>query len=467
MDIPCPNVYRPRRPQDQPLYKLVAQNLDTFYEAYDHSFLDTHGPLTKTSIRALEGFLRCGRLAFGFGRARCTDCGHESLVPFSCQLRGVCPSCQQKRAEILCRVVREEVIEPVAHRQLVFVLPRNLRRLFYGQEMLTLLCRTAVDATTEFYRTGLGLQDLKVGMMVIPQFFGDRLNHHLHLHSLISDGAFDTEGNFYRLAMDMEHDIAALNTLWTKRVLDALVKNKRMTPQHRDDRLQWRHTGFSVDGSVKVTAGDHGRLERLIRYMARPAIAFDRVSYDANTGKVVVRGAKKRAGMRKVVAQYYALEFLSLLALQVPPPRTHMVRYYGYYSNAARGKRRKRDEGADSPNPQQEETPSPKASLRRMRWAELIRKVFEVEPLACPKCPGEMKLIAFITQRQSDVIEKILTQLGEDDSPPKATGPPIWLQRLQAAEHNVVYAHVYDVDDAPKEENYDVVTIDYDMNWGS
>ncbi len=467
MDIPCPNVYRPRRPQDQPLYKLVAQNLDTFYEAYDHSFLDTHGPLTKTSIRALEGFLRCGRLAFGFGRARCADCGHESLVPFSCQLRGICPSCQQKRAEILCRVVREEVIEPVAHRQLVFVLPRNLRGIFHGRDMLTLLCRTAVDATKEFHRTALGNQDLELGMMVIPQLFGDRLNHHLHLHSLISDGAFDAEGNFYRLAMDMEHDIAALNKLWTKRVLDALVENNCMTPHHRNDRLQWKHTGFSVDGSVKVMAGDHGRLERLVRYMARPAIAFDRVTYDAHTGKVVVRSAKKRAGMRKVVARYNALEFLSLLALQVPPPRAHMVRYYGYYSNAARGKRRKREEAEHSPTPQQEQTPSPKASLRRMRWAELIRKVFEVDPLACPKCPGEMKLIAVITQRQSDVIEKILTHLGEDDSPPKATGPPIWVQRLQAAKHNQAYAHVYDVDDGHNEGNSDVVSIDYGVNWGA
>ena len=60
-----------------------------------------------------------------------------------------------------------------------------------------------------------------------------------------------------------------------------------------------------------------------------------------------------------------------------------------------------------------------------MRWAELIRRVFEVDPLACPECAGEMKVIAFITERQSDVIEKILTHLGEDDTPPKTTGPPM------------------------------------------
>ena len=41
------------------------------------------------------------------------------------------------------------------------------------------------------------------------------------------------------------------------------------------------------------------------------------------------------------------------------------------------------------------------------------------------------------------------------------------MQRLQAAEHNARYAHVYDVHDAPKEENSDEVTIEYDVNWGA
>ncbi len=301
--------------------------------------------------------------------------------------------------------------------------------------------------------------------MVLPQYFGDRLNHHLHIHALITDGAFDNEGNFSCLAMDMEHDIKILNKLWTKMVLDVLVKSKRISATHRDDRLTWKHTGFSVDGRVKVMRGDHGRLQRLVRYMARPAISFERVSYDAHTGKVLVRSAKKKVGFRPIVAEYHALEFLALLALQVPPPRTHMVRYYGYYSNAARGKRRKQDEVVETCSLQQKATPP--LNLRRMRWAELLRRVFEVDPLSCPKCLGEMKLIAFITENQPTLIEKILLHLGEDDTPPKATGPPIWLQRLQAVEHNRAYAHIYDIDDASEKENSDVMTIDYDVNWGA
>jgi hypothetical protein len=29
-------------------------------------------------------------------------------------------------------------------------------------------------------------------------------------------------------------------------------------------------------------------------------------------------------------------------------------------------------------------------------WAEMIRKAYEVDPLVCPECGGEMKIISFI-----------------------------------------------------------------------
>jgi transposase len=31
-------------------------------------------------------------------------------------------------------------------------------------------------------------------------------------------------------------------------------------------------------------------------------------------------------------------------------------------------------------------------------WAAMIRKVYEVDPMICPKCGGTMKVAAFITE---------------------------------------------------------------------
>ena len=61
-------------------------------------------------------------------------------------------------------------------------------------------------------------------------------------------------------------------------------------------------------------------------------------------------------------------------------------------------------------------------------WAALVKRVFEVDPLECPKCGSEMKVIAFIERCQRDVVEKILRHGGLWEGPlrtlPTTRGPP-------------------------------------------
>jgi hypothetical protein len=68
-----------------------------------------------------------------------------------------------------------------------------------------------------------------------------------------------------------------------------------------------------------------------------------------------------------------------------------MVRYYGLYANAHRGKIKKASLAAFPLRIIEDK-------LRRIPskgWAEMIRKVYEVDPMVCPKCGGTMKVIAF------------------------------------------------------------------------
>ncbi|MEW6665471.1 MAG: transposase [Thermodesulfobacteriota bacterium] len=77
------------------------------------------------------------------------------------------------------------------------------------------------------------------------------------------------------------------------------------------------------------------------------------------------------------------------------------------YSNVSRGRREK--SGQDGLVPcilQSEES----AKGYRKNWARLIQKIYEVDPLTCPRCKAEMGIIAFIERK--DVIEKILKHLG-------------------------------------------------------
>jgi hypothetical protein len=84
-----------------------------------------------------------------------------------------------------------------------------------------------------------------------------------------------------------------------------------------------------------------------------------------------------------------------------------MVRYYGYYSNVARGKRQKA--GKDDAVPCILEPQGNEKAFRKS-WARLIQKIYEVDPLVRPKCQGTMRIIRFIEDAQ--VIRVILEHLG-------------------------------------------------------
>ncbi len=70
-----------------------------------------------------------------------------------------------------------------------------------------------------------------------------------------------------------------------------------------------------------------------------------------------------------------------------------MVRYFGLYANAHQGKVIKSEKGAHKLVSIEEECPR----IPRRGWAEMIRKVYEIDPLICPRCKGQMRIIAFIT----------------------------------------------------------------------
>ena len=60
-----------------------------------------------------------------------------------------------------------------------------------------------------------------------------------------------------------------------------------------------------------------------------------------------------------------------------------------------------------------------------MLWAELLRRVFDLDALECPRCHGRMRVIAAIMK--ADVIAAILESLSLDTEPPTicpARAPP-------------------------------------------
>ena len=111
----------------------------------------------------------------------------------------------------------------------------------------------------------------------------------------------------------------------------------------------------------------------------------------------------------------------------IPEPRLHLVHYLGWYSNVARGRRRKgRDpqlstgDGSARERPDDGLSPAQRQARRRA-WARLIQRVYETSPLTCRRCGSEMEIISVILD--TDVIDKILNHLSSKGIEP-GRGPP-------------------------------------------
>jgi len=246
-----------------------------------------------------------------------------------------------------------------------------------------------------------------------------------------------------------------------------------------------RAHGFSVHAGVAVPANDRRRLERLCRYAGRPPVATKRLSVMADGRLLYELRHRWNDGTTHVA--FEPLELIDRLAALVPPPRFHTVRYHGVLASRSKHRSEVVPDGnepdtwhpiatsirvpacghrptrtvpseprsslpakgataagapSDSPHrtrppfsasPTQEnsavldEGSSSRVSRpsRYYSWSELMRRVFQVDVLRCPRCnAGPMRILAAI--HPPTITEAILDSLGlPTRAPPIAPARPV------------------------------------------
>ena len=124
-------------------------------------------------------------------------------------------------------------------------------------------------------------------------------------------------------------------------------------PEVVENMRSWQHSGFSVDQSVFLPAGDRQGIERLVRYMTRCPFSLSRLVKVTDTGQVVYKAEKQacrafpdprgdglESGAKRNFQILSPLDFLAEFTQHIPPKGAHLIRYYGYYSNKSRGMRK-------------------------------------------------------------------------------------------------------------------------------
>lgn len=137
----------------------------------------------------------------------------------------------------------------------------------------------------------------------------------------------------------------ALEGLFRHKVLRMLLGKGRITPETIRIMDRWRHSGFNVFCGARIVPREKRSPERLAAYLIRSSFSQERMEYLPDQARV-----RYRCKDTKEQKSYDAQEWLAAMGTHVPARGQKSVRYYGFLSNAARGKRGKdKQEGEDHP----------------------------------------------------------------------------------------------------------------------
>ncbi len=79
---------------------------------------------------------------------------------------------------------------------------------------------------------------LTPGVIAAIQTFGDRINLHVHLHFLVTEGGVDEAGVFHKIP---RIDDSRLAEIFTREVLAMLVRKELLSPEWAERILSWPH----------------------------------------------------------------------------------------------------------------------------------------------------------------------------------------------------------------------------------
>ena len=283
----------------------------------------------------------------------------------------------------------DRVLLWVPVRQWVLSLPFKLRyRMAYDSELmrdiLNIFVRAVFSELRRRARDLLGLKRSQCGAVTFVQRFNSALGLNIHFHLIGLDGVYaagpDGAPQFHELPSPEDADVLQAVTLIAGRVqgmtqhrgledeADTLLENdpglaalyasavrgriasgpnagNRVATFGGDridgDSLQAMSSprcaavaGFNLHGNVAIGPRDRERLERLLRYAARPAVALERLSRLPD-GRLVYRLKRMWSdGSTDVV--YEPQDFMAKLAALVPAPRVHLTRFHGILAPAAK-----------------------------------------------------------------------------------------------------------------------------------
>lgn len=421
-----------------------APEKSVLHEAFRRGWPEVSGSMPPRVKLEVERFLTCGDPRFGFVEVTCEACAESRVVAFCCKSRGWCPSCTTRRA-VDTGLHLESVLPRVAHRQWTLSLPFSVRfNVVKKPKLLKRLEVRLVKAVWRWQRAEARRHGasgaLTGGGVCFWQYFGSSLQLTPHLHLLVAEAMWQTDGTLVPVAPPSDEEVARI----LARVLRAAKKDwadlEAAWPEDEYEELQQRAIqerlgfveapaprarrvavleGFSLHADTAVHGHDRQGLERLCRYGARGPVAESRL-------RRLDDGRYEYSPKKGTTFTLTAAALVRRLVALLPPARLHLTSFHGGYAPNASLRplvtQPPPRPPAPAPSSPTKEAPPRKPLRPRLDWAQLHQRTFGTDVLRCP-CGGRRTIRSLHSTRK--LAEARLAELGGALRVlPPATAPP-------------------------------------------
>jgi hypothetical protein len=179
-----------------------------------------------------------------------------------------------------------------------------------------------------------------------------------------------------------------------------------------------RLEGFSLHANVSLPAHAREPLEHVCRYLLRPPLALERLTESSGGQLLYALPHARRDGSTHLLLD--PLELIEKLAVLIPAPRFHTLRFHGVLAPHASWRSqivptpREAVEGAVGPAGPgvvagAGSAAAPASGSAGLSWAALLKRVFALDVLRCPSCGGRRRIVGVYPggQRLRDLLARL------------------------------------------------------------
>jgi hypothetical protein len=269
-------------------------------------------------------------------------------------------------------------------------------------------------------------------MVLAYQTSGAFVRFNPHWHAIVVEGGFDEAGRFVHIPFG---NLNKMSEYFRRLIIKFFLKKKLINANLATSLINWRHSGFSFNCSVRIGSHSDKARKALSQYISRPPLSLTKMSIQENGEATVISYTSDNEFFQGRTETFSLMRFFLEVTQHIPPRGSQYIRRYGLYASRTKGKwpdmphvarlapagwkaeRLKTSESVESYY--EESTVSDQESCST--WARLIAQVYEVDPLTCSRCGSPMRILAVITD--PDEVKKILRHLVKVGRAPPGLDP--------------------------------------------